>query len=153
MKTKILNYKKTHCKCCGQSLTYVSKLNKGIANMMLKIGRFVSKKGLNVFHPSKELVNKHFFTGNERNNMIHLKAHGFVAKHKEPGNWVITKKGGRFLKGFKVERIAVRSKETKHTIGYIEDEYTRIGDILKTDEPYWDGIDYEVISGRVVTQD
>lgn len=124
-----------------------------MAKMMIQIANFLTEKGQNVFHPEKELVQQGYFTGVQRANIIHLKAHGFVAKHKEPGNWVMTKKGSRFLKGEEIPKTAIRSKRPpRHTIGYLEHMCT-IKDVLKSNDHYWAGFDYEVFNGRVVTQD
>jgi hypothetical protein len=137
------------CDLCGQTTITKSSLNKGVTKMMITIARFVESKGINVFHPTSELVGQNVLSFNQRSNLSHLSNHGLLAPYKkEPGNWVITEKGLSFLNGFKVPKVAIIEKATKRTIRY-EDEMTDIQKLLG--EPgLWDQPGFTIQGGRVI---
>lgn len=138
------------CECCGQSLYTTSKLSKGNAEMMISIQKFIGQKGINVFHPKKELLDGSFITANQRGNISHLGNHGLIAKHHEAGNWVLTTKGLDFLKGVPVKKTAVIEKSSKTTVGYLtSDGFVTIQELMKS-QPYWDVHNFEVKDGKVI---
>lgn len=137
------------CECCGQTLYTASKLSKGNATMMRAISEFIEKKGHNVFHPAKELVNQGYITNNMRGNISHLGNHGLIAKHKKHGNWVLTTRGLQFLNDVEVWRAVAIDKSTKITIGYIESEgKTNMSKLLGESEN-WTGINFDIVDGEV----
>lgn len=142
------------CETCGQRVYTLSSLNKGIVNILIACSKFVEKKGVNVFHPEKELLAHGYITANQRGNISHLGNHGLIAKHHEAGNWVMTKKGLDFLRGAAINKVAVIEKATKTTVGYVSDAgQATLRDIIGNSEEYWQGCNYEIHNGRVVPKE
>lgn len=153
-------YEKEKCHACGQTTTYALTLDRGTLNIVKAIASKIRIKGQNIVHPMKEMVvNPRGFdynrvlqgemTPNMYSNMKHATAHGLIAKVKGyPGNYCLTTKGANFLKGQVVERTAIRSKVTKHTIGYLSDDFIDLQQLEKLSD-FWQGLDYEVVEGTV----
>jgi len=139
------------CHECGQTIYTHSSLNKGLAQTMINISRFIEHKEVNIFHPEKELLAQNYITSSQRKNISHLGNHGLIAKYKEPGNWVITDKGLGFLRGTEMSKIAIIEKATKTTVGYL-DEVTDIKTLMKTNTGYWDQMNYEIKEGRIIRE-
>jgi len=136
------------CPTCGQTTKTKSSLNKAMAHEMIIIGKFIKQKGINVFHPTKELVDGGLMNFNQRTNMVHISNNGLVAPLKgEPGNWVLTRKGMNFLKGEKIPKVAIVDKSTKITIDH-EGE-TDIHQLLKGGG-YWEQPGFDIVDGKVI---
>lgn len=139
----------TVCEECNQTLYTKSSLNKGLCETMSQMFRFVAQKGINVFHPEKELLKGGYITANQRGNVSHLGNHGLIAKvDGEPGNWLLTRKASLLMKGGEVSKHAIVDKATKHTVGYLG-ELTTYQSLMHSSE-YWYQIDFEIQEGRIV---
>lgn len=97
---------KEKCPTCGHRITSTrwEKLSPGLVLCLVKSIEAVHKKGKNRFHYMNDLSLNH----TEAANFQKLRFHGLIA-HADPenprtGEWLITKKGGQFLRG----EIAVR---------------------------------------------
>lgn len=88
----------THCPNCGASMkSFNHTLSSGIVSALIKAIRYVQRTNKNEFHLQKHLVD---LTKNEYNNFQKLRFHGLVAKiDGKAGYWLITKRGGSFLRG------------------------------------------------------
>jgi hypothetical protein len=72
-------------------------LSTGLVTALVKAIRFVQANNKNKFHLQKDLKE---LTKNEYNNFQKLRFHGLVAKiHDKSGYWLITRRGGQFLRG------------------------------------------------------
>lgn len=141
---------KEKCGECGQTIYTLSSLNRGLAKTMNNISKFLQKKEGNVFHPEKELLAKSFITANQRGNISHLGNHGLIAKHQEPGNWVLTTKGMSFLENTPVKKVAIIQKATKTTIGYQEEEVT-MQQLLTGSGEYWEQPGFRIQEGQIIS--
>lgn len=137
----------THCETCGAGLKkYWHRVTPGMVKTLIKARRHVDASQKNEFHLYKDLTGDNALTTVEQMNWTKLRFHGLVAKVKrngewEYGYWLITKRGGQFLKG----EIAIphrvqtfRNKVVAHdsTLVYIKDV---IGEM-----PYFDNnIEFE----------
>lgn len=157
-------YESEKCEHCGQSLTYILPIDRGTVEIVRAIAKTIFRKGINVVHPRKEMeVNPHnisveirnqegYLTSNEVGNLSRPRFHGLIAKIKEnPGNYCLTTKGAKFLKGESVPRFAIISKAEGHQIGYWRPEIYQctIKDFISQGE-YWEGINFDIIEGRIV---
>ena len=144
----MIEYTPEKCECCGQTITYIYGLDRGTVDIVKKIARFIEKKGINIVHPRKENV----LTTTQWNNLSRAKAHGLVAMVEgERGNFLLTRKGSSFLNGESVPKYAIMSKVESRQIGYLEPDTFRVGvKDFDTFGNYWEGINYEVVEGRVI---
>ncbi len=145
-------YKPEICRECGQSKTYLIPLDHGTAEIVRAIAAAIREKGINVVHPRKEIEAAGYLDSNQVGNLSRPHRHGLIAKVKgEPGNWCLTSKGAQFLRGARVPKYAVVSKVTGHQIGYFEQEIltTTIRECLTSGEK-WEGIDFEIVGGRIM---
>jgi hypothetical protein len=154
--TTKLGYMPDICPCCKQSCTYVIPIDRGTAEIMKAIARFIQIKGINVVHPRKELEG-HGLSSNQVGNLSRPRMHGLIARFKKDGkpiagNYVLTSKGAAFLKNEAVPRYAIISKALKHQVGYFEPEKLtcRISDFNEPGEPYWEGVDFEIEAGNII---
>ena len=145
-------FKAKKCGECGQSEAYLIPIDRGTAEIVIAIARAIREKGINVIHPRKELESSGRMTSNQVGNLSRPHRHGLIAKIKgNPGNWCLTTKGARFLRGEAVQRFAIVSKVTGHQEGYFEPAvYTiTVRECLVKGEQ-WEGIDFEIVGGRIV---
>jgi hypothetical protein len=71
-------------------------LNPGLVSVLVKCIEFVHNHDKNEFHLQDDL----HLTVNEFSNFTKLRFHALVAKvHGKPGYWLITARGGQFLRG------------------------------------------------------
>jgi len=86
------------CKCCGASMkSFYHTLSPGIVSGLIRAIQFVHTNKKNQFHLQKDLTN---LTKNEYNNFQKLRFHGLIAHvPNKSGYWLITKRGGQFLRG------------------------------------------------------
>lgn len=145
-----------HCLTCGQATTYELEIDRGTVKIVTEMARFINSKGINMVHPRKELEGT-LLTSNEVGNLSRPRFHGLIAKVKgEPGNYAITRKGFAFLRGDKIERIAIIKKSTidepAHTQGHVGGLWISIDELVKDWLPYWSSCGYEVKAGRVLTK-
>lgn len=87
------------CENCGASMkAFWQRLTPGLVNMLIKAIIFVHKKGENRFHYVQDLSLSH----TEAANFQKLRFHGLIAhadENQRSGRWLITKRGGQFLRG------------------------------------------------------
>lgn len=171
--SKKYQFESPTCDCCGAKLFYPLAIDWGTAVIVKAVARAVRLKGINVIHPTKEMevpgsewnylraVNEGKLTSTQIGNLKgRAKAHGLVAQYKdEPGNYVLTSKGAKFLRGEPIPAVRIRRKKgvtTDYPSGekyYKPDQYqVTIHEILKpgSDFPVWDGIDFDIVNGRIV---
>lgn len=85
------------CETCGHSIRkWKHSLTSGLVNTFIKFCYAVKKKGINSVHLQTETD----FTKNQYNNFQKLRYFALVAKdRRNPGQWVITRIGGQFMRG------------------------------------------------------
>lgn len=166
MKTPIPDYKKETCECCGQTTTYASKINRGLASMLRTFANAVQTRGNNI--TMKDLIvdpkaeewsdpaarrNGGRITPTQYDNRSHLRCHGLIA-NIGTNKYCLTKKGAAFLRGEPVEAIAIVQKKTHSNIGYLADPngtiMTTIQEVYRGKEGYWAGWDYDIVDGELV---
>lgn len=159
------------CECCGQATEYILPIDRGTTVIVKALAAAISRKGINIIHPTKEMevpvadwtyargVRDGVLTSTQIGNFTRARVHGLIARsHDKPGNWLLTSKGARFLRGETVPRFAVVSKsavgndERSHKESYFEPEVhvCTVHDFTKKD-PMWEGINFDIIDGQVVT--
>ncbi len=156
-------YKAERCKCCGQTLTYLLPIDRGTVDILRAISVAIYRKGINVIHPRKEMeispgmaydlmIKEGMLTSNQVGNLSRPRFHGLIARVKgNPGNYCLTPKGAKFLKGEYIPKFAIISKAENRQIGYYDpEEYSVIiSDYVSTDK-YWEGINFDIIEGKIV---
>jgi hypothetical protein len=146
-----IKYVPEMCECCGQSTTYILAIDHGTSDILKKIARFIGKKGVNAVHPRKEMEGI-YLTSNQVGNLSRPRFHGLIAAVRDnPGNYLLTPKGAKFLRGEPVPKYAIISKAESRQIGYFEPDLYK-ATVLDFDDPseYWEGINYEVIEGDII---
>ena len=137
------------CVECKQTTTYVLAVDRGTAEIVKAIARFIETKGINIVHPRKEMEGQ-YLTSNQVGNLSRARMQGLIAAvDGNPGNYCLTRKGSAFLNGVPVHKYVIRSKAEDRSIGYWGDEMCTIGDFTSDDER-WEGVNYEIVEGRVV---
>ncbi len=159
-------YTPDKCDCCGQSKTYLIPIDRGTTDILRAVARAILFKGINAIHPRKEMeiqnsqidyetmVREGHLTSNMVGNLSRPRFHGLIAKIKgQPGNYCLTSKGARFLKGEEMAKYAIIDKTTGHQIGYwMAEKYQVKFKDFSSDEEYWEGLDYEIREGQVITK-
>src|ERR1035437_1650728 len=86
-----------HCPTCGHALkSYWQRLSPGLVGALVKCIVFVRAHDKNEFHVLHDLG----LTHTEKCNFTKLRNHGLVAKKDGADHkWVITARGGAFLRG------------------------------------------------------
>jgi len=154
------------CNCCGQTKTYILSIDAGTVDILKSVARAIMLKGINAIHPRKEMevkegtmdydlmVKEGKLTSNMVGNLSRPRFHGLIAHIVGfPGSYCLTSKGARFLKGESIARYAIIDKVTGHQIGYWNDEKYQINiKDFTTDEEYWEGINYDIREGQVITK-
>jgi len=130
-----------YCEHCGASLKkYWHRLTPGMVRALIKANRFVASVKNNKFHLYNDLTEENKLTTVEQMNWTKLRFHGLVAKVKtngdwERGYWLITRRGGQFLKSeisVPVQVQTFRNKVIGHSV-----EQVLIKDVIKN-LPYFD---------------
>jgi len=159
------------CDCCGQSKTYLLPIDRGTVDILRSVARAILNKGINAIHPRKEMevnpknwspgafdydwmINEGKLTSNMVGNLSRPRFHGLIAKIKgHPGTYCLTSKGARFLKGDTIPKYAIIDKVSGHQTGYwMEEKYQITTKDFSVDEEYWEGLDYDIKEGQVVTK-
>jgi len=155
MKTE---YSPETCPCCSQTTTYLIPVDRGTVDIVKAIASAIRQKGINVIHPRKEMENEKCdialgcLTSNQVGNLTRPRCHGLIAKVKgNPGNYCLTTKGAKLLRGENIPRFAIMSKTEGHQVGYFrpEEATVNIRD-FSSDDAYWQGIDFEIQEGYIV---
>lgn len=161
-------YKPKVCSSCGQRETYLLPIDRGTTLIVKAFAAAVRRKGINLIHIEKEMevprkewtyaraVSEGVLTSVQIGNRTRARVHGLIAMvHDEPGNWCLTSKGAKFLRGEPVQRYAIvqKSKEgaRSHKEDYWEPDLNMVcvSDFTAQDEP-WEGINFDIVEGRVV---
>ncbi len=87
------------CPHCGASTkAYLHSLNSGLVSVLIKAIQYVGKTKNNKFHYSDLNL-----TYSQASNLQKLRFHGLIAHYSKEntksGEWLITTKGGQFLRG------------------------------------------------------
>ena len=158
-------YQPEVCEHCKQTTTYLLPVDRGTVDIVKSIATAIRRKGINIIHPRKEMevssrtdldyktmVEEGILTSNQINNLSRPRFHGLIAKVKDnPGNYCLTEKGGQFLRGREIPRFAIVSKAEGKQIGYYEElEYRVQLKDFAPDEEYWEGINFDIVEGRIV---
>ena len=148
-------FKPELCASCGQTTEYPIRLDKGTAYIVIAIANAVRLKNKNRVHLRNEMLVKRGeypstrdvaiagkMTATMIDNVLRAKYHGLVAQIDGggTGEYLLTPKGARFLRGEAVPALAAIDK-TKHVKKYYIDEetdWTTIGRILRGDTNFWD---------------
>jgi len=155
------------CQCCGQSKTYLLPIDRGTTDILRAVAKAILNKGINAIHPRKEMENKlapgvdydvmireGMLTSNQVGNLSRPRFHGLIAHiQKQPGNYCLTSKGAKFLKGERIPKYAIIDKVSGHQIGYWRAEKYQvcIKDFV-LEEEYWEGIDFDIREGQILTK-
>ena len=85
------------CPTCNANLkAFWHTLNPGLVSVLIKCIQFVHDHNKNEFHLQRDL----HLSVNEFSNFTKLRFHALVAKvDNKPGFWLITARGGQFLRG------------------------------------------------------
>ena len=153
MSNEKIKYEPEVCAHCNQSTTYILAIDRGTVHIVKQIARFIGLKGINAVHPRNEMEPR-WLTSNEVGNLSRARFHGLIASIGDnPGNYVLTKKGGQFLHGKAIPKYAIISKSEGHQIGYFDPENTMVT-IADFNGPgdYWEGIGYEIVEGNVINK-
>jgi hypothetical protein len=161
-------YQPEVCPHCGQTTTYLLPVDRGTVDILRAIAVAIYRKGINVIHPRKEMENKlvagvsykdmikeGMLTSNDVGNLSRPRFHGLIAHVKgNPGNYCLTTKGAWFLKGRSIPRFAIISKSEHCQVGYYmaEEQTITIKDLVYEDEAYWQGINFDIVEGRIVKE-
>jgi hypothetical protein len=105
-----------NCPHCGASMkVWEHRLTPAITNMLISFARAVKEKGINDIHFQKDIG----ASANECNNFPKLRYFGLITKvldedgtHKQ-GHWLITRRGGAFLRGEEAVHRSVKTFRNK----------------------------------------
>lgn len=115
----------TRCPHCqANRKKHSHRMTPGLLAILIKAIKFVKKKDLNFFHPDKDLNLSRI----EYANCQKLRFHWLIAKSGTTGYWVITKKGGKFLRG--ETRTAVSVVTFRNKIDSYSKEKIHIKDMI-----------------------
>jgi hypothetical protein len=158
-------YQPAICPHCHQSLTYLLPIDLGTVEIVRAIAVAIYRKNINAIHPRKEMecrlapgadfrdmIKEGMLTSNMVGNLSRPRFHGLIAKIKDnPGNYCLTTKGARFLRGLGVPRLAVISKEERRQVGYyLPDEHMVTIHDFVADDPFWEGINFDIVEGQII---
>jgi len=158
------------CDGCEQTKTYDLGLDRGTAFIVLALYNAIQIKDENRVHIDKEMVARKedfeswedmissgHMTSSMQHNVPRARYHGLIAfVDKGTGEYLLTPKGARFLRGEAVPRIAIVDKKTHKKLAYWneDDDQVTFRSLMKKTEPFWNLNDQAlaVISGeRLVT--
>ncbi len=137
-----------HCPTCGANTkAFWHTLTPGLVSILVKCIQFVHEHGKNEFHLQRDL----HLNVNEFSNFTKLRFHALVAKVDEkPGYWLITARGGQFLRGeinVPLRVLTFRNRVLEHSNDVIHI------DALKNKIPYFETrFAYETPGQRKVEQ-
>lgn len=162
-----IGYTPEVCTCCGQTTTYILGIDQGTVDIVKAVSIAIQRKGINMIHPWKEMqapkskldyvtiTLEGLLTPMQLTNLSRARAHGLIAHvHDQHGNYCMTTKGAQFLNGCEIDRYAIMSKSEGHQIGYFEPgkHMVTVKSFQRKGEPYWQGINYDIIEGRIITE-
>ncbi len=152
------------CDHCAQQITYLIPIDKGCVEILKAIAVAIRKKGINAIHPRKEMeidskkidhftmIAEGHLTSNMVGNLSRPRFHGLIARIRaQTGNYCLTRKGAKFLKGESYPRYAIISKRLGGNIGYWMSEKYQVNiKDFTSDEDLWEGIDFDIVEGKIV---
>jgi hypothetical protein len=96
MTPRAANTENQRCPHCGANMAVWShRLTPGLVSVLVKAIEFVHRTNRNRFHLQKDLdLTKSQFTNAQK-----LRYHALIAKTDDEGYWLITARGGAFLRG------------------------------------------------------
>lgn len=124
------------CPHCGASMKkYWHKITPGLVKALAKTYQTIAQKGENVIDKDELSL-----THGEYGNYQKLRFHGLIAKHIvdgkwKKGQWLITKRGGLFLKN----EIAIpeRVQTFRNRVVDHDPKEVTVSDVMRS-EPYWE---------------
>ena len=136
------------CANCEESMkAYWHSLTSGLVGDLIKAIEFVRENNKNSFHLAKDLQ----LTKSQYNNFQKLRFHALIARDKkmeEAGYWLITRRGGQFLRGEIDIPKRVKTFRNK-VIDYSPDKINFIR--FKHDFPYFESEHaYEIQQGNLL---
>lgn len=132
----------THCETCGASLKkFWHRITPGLVDTLVQAYSVVSAKSENVFTREEMKLSNSAYT-----NLYKLRYHGLIAKHKingewHKGEWLITRRGGQFLRG-EIE-IPVRVQTFRNKVIGHDSQLVKIKDVIGTDPYFETNFDFE----------
>lgn len=151
-------WKSPVCEHCRQTTQYTLTLNRGAAEILVAMATAVYLKKRNEIHLVREMeimakdwniqkaIDAGVITSNHSSNAGLPRAHGLIARiDGKEGFYCLTRKGGTFLRGEPVPKIAIMAKSTaddeSHQIGYLEPDHlkTTIRELLAEGARWWSG--------------
>ena len=141
------------CPHCTQTTNYDLALDRGSALIVLAVYNAVRRLDRNRIHVGNEMVRPAtdfpsyrdmvaggWMTFKMEGNMSRPGRHGLITKATDTGEWLITPKGARFLRGEAVPRVAIVDKTTGHKAYYLNEDTDRVtfSDLMKREVPFWD---------------
>lgn len=126
--------------CSAQMKVWKHRLTPGLVRLLLKFVKGIRRKGINDVHIQKELE----LTRSEDANFQKLRYFGLVAKVKDDtgrhigGHWLITKRGGAFLKD--QEAVSVWVKTWRNHIEERSEEKVTLSNFwsrIREIDPQW----------------
>lgn len=146
------------CEACNQTTEYILPIDRGTVDILRAISVAIGRKGINAIHPRKEIereksdIENGFLNSNQVGNLSRPRFHGLIASlDGAAGNYCLTRKGAKFLRGEPVPRYAIISKSEGHQKGYFHpDELVCTINDFKNPDEYWEAINYEIEDGRVI---
>lgn len=144
-------FQSTVCECCKQNTNYAIALDRGTALTLLAMANAARRLGRNRIHllkdmlmegrmSMKEMVEGGYLTMRMIGNATRPRYHGLIAFHGDggTGEYVITRKGGEFLHGSSIPKVAIIDKVRGKNGGYWEQGgMVTIFDSLKSKDPAW----------------
>lgn len=142
------------CPHCCQTTDYKIDLDRGSAHIVIAIANAHRRTGHKRIHVTNEMLGltKDFRSPYEMvmdgymsaamlQNILRPKYFGLIAQGEDPGYYLLTKKGSKFLRGETVNRSAVVDKLTHSKKLYLEDAgMITIGELLKSSSIFfWEG--------------
>lgn len=100
-----MEHQEKYCTHCGQKVEkYNVQLTEGIIRALIKFHQAIYRKKENRIHLLKDIQGDIKLTPHEWNNFSRLRFHALVAKVRENGKhiagyWLLTRRGGEFLRG------------------------------------------------------
>ena len=141
------------CEYCNASLKeYWHSLTPGLIKTLFKFVKAVKEKGVNEIHLQTEVE----LTKSEYNNFQKLRFHALVAKVKredqthKTGYWLITARGGQFLRGEIEIPYSVRTFRNR-IVGY-SDRQISIKEFRNKLLWFETDFDFEIFEGDVISR-
>ena len=123
------------CPTCGANMeAFWHSISPGLTKVLIKAYVYVSAHGENVFNPHDINLSNY-----EYSNYQKLRFHGLIARYKQDGKvikgkWLITSRGGDYLKGQLL--VPAKVKTLRNKVIDHSPEMVSIGEVMRKEE-YW----------------